>query len=72
VIVVALAIALLVAFTRRDIAYGLVILWALAGIAVKQSGNQSIVTTTEISAIVIVIALVLSILISRFKRAPKR
>lgn len=68
VIVVALAITLLVAFTRRDIAYSLVIIWALVGIAVKQSGNQSIVTTTEISAIVIVIALVLSILISRFKR----
>jgi len=68
VIVVALAITLLVAFTRRDIAYSLVIIWALVGIAVKQSGNQSIVTTTEISAIIIVIALVLSILISRSKR----
>jgi hypothetical protein len=43
-IVVALAITLLVTFTRRDIAYCLVILWALVGIAVKQSGNQSIVT----------------------------
>jgi hypothetical protein len=72
VIVVALAIALLVAFTRRDIAYSLVILWALVGIAVKQSGNQSIVTTTEISAIVIVIALVVSILVSRFRRTPRR
>jgi hypothetical protein len=68
VIVVALAITLLVVFTRRDIAYGLVIIWALVGIAVKQSGNQSIVTATEISAVVIAIALILSILISRFKR----
>jgi hypothetical protein len=68
VIVIALIITLLVIFTRRDIAYGLVLVWALVGIAVKQSGNQSIATTTEISAIIIAIALALSILISRFKR----
>lgn len=68
VITVALIITLLVIFTRRDIAYSLVLVWALVGIAVKQSANQSIVTTTEISAIVILIALVLSILISRLRR----
>jgi hypothetical protein len=68
VIVVALATTSLVVFTRRDVAYGLVIMWALVGIAVKQSGNQSIVTATEISAVVMAVALVLSILISRFKR----
>jgi hypothetical protein len=68
VIVVALIITLLVVFTRRDVAYGLVIIWALAGIAVKQSGTQSIVTTAEISAVVVAVALVFAILISRFKR----
>jgi hypothetical protein len=68
VIAVALIITLLVIFTRRDIAYSLVLVWALVGIAVKQSANQSIITTTEISAIVILIALVLSILISRLRR----
>ncbi len=68
VIAIALIITLLVIFARRDIAYSLVVIWALVGIAVKQSGNQSIVTTTEISAVVIVIALVLSILVSRFRR----
>lgn len=68
VIVVALIITLLVVFTRRDVAYGLVIIWALAGIAVKQSGTQSIVTTAEISAVVVAVALVSAILISRFKR----
>lgn len=68
VIVVALIITLLVVFTRRDVAYGLVIIWALAGIAVKQSGTQSIVTTAEISAVVVAVALVSAILISRFRR----
>jgi benzodiazapine receptor len=71
VIIVALIIALLVTFTRRDVAYDLVIIWALVGIAVKQSANQNIVTTTEISAIIVAIALLLSILVSRFRRQKK-
>jgi benzodiazapine receptor len=68
IVVIALLITLLVIATRKDVAYGLVVIWALLGIAVKQSGNQNIVTTTEISAVVIVIALALSILISRLRR----
>lgn len=68
VIIVASVITLAVIVTRKDVAYGLVIIWALAGIAVKQSANQNIVTTTEISLVVIVIALVATILVSRFKR----
>jgi hypothetical protein len=67
VIVVALVIALLVVFTRRDVAYGLVVVWALVGVAVEQSGNQSIVTTAEISAVVVAVALVVSVLVSRLR-----
>ena len=68
IIIVALVIALLVLATRRDIAYGLVIVWALVGIAVKQSGNQNIVTLTEASAIIVLLALAATILLSRLKR----
>ena len=68
VIVVALLIALLVIATRRDIAYGLVIIWALLGIAVKQSGNQNVVMLTEISAVLIAIALTVSALVSILRR----
>ena len=68
IVIIALLITLLVLATRKDVAYGFVVIWALLGIAVKQSGNQNIVTTTEISALVIVIALALSILISRLRR----
>jgi hypothetical protein len=68
IVIIALLITLLVIATRKDVAYGLVIIWALLGIAVKQSGNQNIVTTTEISAVVIVVALAASILISRLRR----
>ncbi|NWG11314.1 tryptophan-rich sensory protein, partial [Candidatus Bathyarchaeota archaeon] len=52
----------------KDLAYGLVIIWALLGIAMKQSENQNIVATTEISAAIIVIALILAVLISRMKK----
>jgi hypothetical protein len=69
IILIALLITLLVIATRRDIAYGVVIIWALLGIAVKQSGSQTVVTATETSAVIIAIALALSILISRLKRS---
>jgi hypothetical protein len=47
VVIVALIITLLVVATRKDVAYALVIIWALVGIAVKQSGNQTIVMLTR-------------------------
>jgi benzodiazapine receptor len=67
IIIVALVITLLVLATRRDIAYGLVIVWALTGIAVKQSGNQSIAPLTEASAIIVLLALAAVVLLSRLK-----
>jgi hypothetical protein len=68
IIIIALLIALLVIATRKDVAYGLVIIWALLGIAVEQSGNWNIVTTVEISVVVIVVGLILSFVASRLKR----
>ena len=68
IIIVALAITLLVLATRRDIAYGLVIIWALLGIAVKQIENQNIVMLTEISAIIILLALIGIILLGVLKK----
>jgi len=71
VIVVALIIALLVTFMRRDVGYDLVIIWALFGIAVKQSANQNIAMAAEIGAVIVAIALVLSILIFRYRLRKK-
>ena len=68
IIIVALIITVLVLATRKDIAYSLVIIWALVGIAVKQSGNQNIVTLTEASAIIVLVALAATILLSKLKR----
>jgi len=67
IITVALLITLLVIATRRDVAYGLVIIWALAGIAVKQSGYSNIVRIAEASAIITAIALASSILLTTYR-----
>ncbi|MEM2110699.1 MAG: TspO/MBR family protein [Candidatus Bathyarchaeia archaeon] len=68
IIIIALLITLIVIALRKDMIYGLVIIWALLGIAMKQSKNQNIVATTEISAVIIVVALILAVLTSRLKK----
>jgi benzodiazapine receptor len=68
VIIIALIIALGVIVTRRDIAYSLVLVWALVGIVVKQSDNQSIVLTAGTSAAAILVALVAVNLRSMLKK----
>jgi benzodiazapine receptor len=68
IIIVALLITILVVVTRKDVAFGLVVIWALVGIAVKQTGNQNIVMITETSAIIVAITLAATILLARLKR----
>ena len=57
IIAIALTLTLIMVTARRDIAYGLVVVWALMGIASKQTENPNIVTTTQASAIIVLIAL---------------
>jgi hypothetical protein len=68
IVIVALVITLLVVAARRDVAYGLVIIWALVGIAVKQSGNQNIAIIAEAGAVIVAVALAASILLTRLRR----
>ena len=68
VIIIALIITLAVIFTRKDIGYSLVIIWALAGIAVKQMENQSIVMIASAGAVIIAIALILALVSSFLRR----
>lgn len=56
-LVVAAAITLTIVVTRRDIAYSAVLLWALVGIVVKQSGAPLVAGTAVVVAIVIVVTL---------------
>ena len=65
--IIALLIAILVMLTRKDIAYELVVIWALLGIAVKQSANQNIVITTEVGTIILAITLIATVLILKLK-----
>lgn len=59
---ITIVVALAVIFTRGDIAYSLVILWALVGIGVKHSAVQSIVLTTGVGIAIILIALTVKVL----------
>ncbi len=68
IVVVALVITLIVLATRKDLGYGLVIVWALIGIAVKQSANQNILTLLEASIIIILVAMAATLLVNRLKK----
>ena len=68
VIAVALLITLGVIATRKDVAYSLVIVWALVGIAINQSAYQNIVLAAEISVVSIVVALVAVLAVSRLRK----
>jgi len=66
-VIVALAVVLMVIIARRDIAYSLVAVWALVGIAVKQNTYPSIITVAEVAVAVILIALTLSLVAGRLR-----
>jgi len=68
IIIIALLLSLIVLATRKDVAYGLVIVWAFTGISAAQTANQSIVTLTQISAIIVFIALVATIVINKLRQ----
>jgi hypothetical protein len=72
VTVVALGITLLLLGTRRDPAYGLVVVWALVGIGANQGGHPGVAQVTEASAIVAAVAslVVLFIVLSRRAKKP--
>ena len=63
-----IVIAGLMSLTRRDVAYNLVIVWALVGIAVKQAAAKSIVLATLVTAVLVVAVLAYSLF---WKKSPK-
>jgi len=62
-----LVIATLMAFTRRDVAYALVLLWALAGIGIKHAAVTAVVIPTWITFGLVALTLVAAF----FLRRPK-
>ncbi len=69
VIVVALVINLLMIIRRSDIAFGLVFVWAVVGIAVKQMASVTIMATAVTAALVVVVAIFALLLLRRRKTA---
>ncbi len=72
VISVALIITMLMLITRKDMAYSLVIIWALVGIGVKQNGNQTIVLLMEISTAIVAVGLVATVIVTRLRKQTKQ
>ena len=62
ILAVVLVIAALVSLTRRDLAYNLVILWALAGIAIKHSAVALVANASWVAAALVAAALALVLL----------
>jgi hypothetical protein len=60
-----LVISALMSFTRRDIAFTLVILWALAGIAIKHAAVPVIATPTWVTFGLVILALVSALFLHR-------
>lgn len=60
-----LAIATLMAFIRRDVAYALVLLWALAGISNKHAGVAAVVIPTWITFGLVGLTLVAAFFVRR-------
>ena len=68
VVAVALVITMLMLATRKDIAYALVIIWALVGIGVNHTGNQTVVVLIEVASALVAVALVATLLVNRFRK----
>jgi hypothetical protein len=64
-----LVISTLMSYTRRDVAYTLVILWALAGIGLKHAAVAAVATPTWITFGLVALALVMAFVM---KRNPMR
>jgi translocator protein len=68
IVAVVLVITMLMLATRKDIAYSLVIIWALVGIGVNHNANQTVVMLTEVASALVAIALVATVLASRVRK----
>lgn len=73
VIIVALIITLLMIITRKDVAYSLVIVWALLGIYIKRTNplyglQNEVALTAAVCALIIVLAIIVEIGIDIFMR----
>lgn len=69
-LLVGVGLAFGMAFTRGDVAYGLVIIWAYAGIAVKHSGAPTVATWAWISVGLVILAVMIGLFLNRRPGQP--
>lgn len=67
VVAVALVLTMLMLGIRKDIAYALVIIWALVGISVNQT-NTNVVLATQVGAVIAAIAILATVAFALIKR----
>jgi benzodiazapine receptor len=70
VLLVATAIGAILIFTRREVAFPLVLVWAFAGIYVKQSATQVVALTALLLALVLLVMLAVSLVRGRRAAVP--
>jgi lysylphosphatidylglycerol synthetase-like protein (DUF2156 family) len=56
------AITVLITFSRRDVAYALVIVWAFFGIAVKQAGTLVVAVPAVLLALALIAVTVVAVI----------
>jgi len=71
VLAAVLVIAVSMNFTRRDIGYALVILWALAGIAYKHAAVQAVAIPTWIAFGMVLLTLLIALFVRKGLPPPK-
>ena len=71
VLAAVLLIAVLMNFTRRDVAYACVILWALAGISLKHAAVSAVAIPTWITFGLVALTLVFALLSRKPATAPR-
>jgi hypothetical protein len=69
-LVVAIAVAGLMAYSRQDIAYLLVLIWAFIGIGVEQSDTTQVANAAYIAAAVVVVFVIL-VIIQKFRQSRR-
>ena len=68
IVILLLIITTIVIATRKDIAYTLVIIWALVGIGFNHSSNQAVFFLTEVSALIVAVILAAWILVTKLRK----
>ena len=68
IIIVAVILSSIMLITRKDVAFNLVVIWALIGILSKQSEQENIVLTSELAIVFLIVLVGIILIYSRFKR----